>query len=217
MHYGDDWRKVAQHVSGRSEKDCITHFIKLPFGEEFISCADSGEVDDRFNEMKDPADTESGYEGIGTTPSTKRMRLTPLADASNPIMTQVAFLSALAGVDVAKSAARASVTALSEVDSRAGKEADAASGRGTTENELEKTSLDAVSALDKEELEIERAISEIAEVKLKEIRDKIVQFEELDLHMEQERQQLEQIKNMLFVDQLNVLLNRSSAQNQGNA
>lgn len=89
MHYGDDWRKVAQHVSGRSEKDCITHFIKLPFGEEFISCADSGEVDDRFNEMKDPADTESGYEGIGTTPSTKRMRLTPLADASNPIMTQV--------------------------------------------------------------------------------------------------------------------------------
>ncbi|KAK3220329.1 hypothetical protein Dsin_014299 [Dipteronia sinensis] len=31
MHYGDDWRKVAQHVGGRSEKDCITHFIKLRY------------------------------------------------------------------------------------------------------------------------------------------------------------------------------------------
>lgn len=37
---------------------------------------------------------------------------------------------------------------------------------------------------------------------MKEIKDKISHFEALDLHMEKEWQQLEQMKNMLFVDQL---------------
>ncbi|XP_068328294.1 SWI/SNF complex subunit SWI3B-like [Pyrus communis] len=64
-HYGDDWRKVAQYV-GKSEKEFVTHFIKIPFGEEFI------------------ADLESK-----DAPSPcKRMCLTPLADAGNPIMAQ---------------------------------------------------------------------------------------------------------------------------------
>lgn len=66
MHYGDDRRKVAQYV-GKSEKEFVTHFIKIPFGEEFI------------------ADLESK-----DAPSPcKRMCLTPLADAGNPIMAQV--------------------------------------------------------------------------------------------------------------------------------
>lgn len=88
MHYGDDWRKVAQHVSGRSEKDCIAHFIKLPFGEEFIS-KESRDVDNKLINMKNPSDAESELEIVGTTSPSKRMRLTPLADASNPIMAQV--------------------------------------------------------------------------------------------------------------------------------
>ncbi|CAI9775487.1 unnamed protein product [Fraxinus pennsylvanica] len=35
MHYGDDWKKVAEHVAGRSERECVTHFVNLPFGEQF--------------------------------------------------------------------------------------------------------------------------------------------------------------------------------------
>ncbi|XVF35793.1 hypothetical protein REPUB_Repub19eG0001400 [Reevesia pubescens] len=69
MHYGDDWKKVAQHVGGRTDKDCVAHFIKLPFGEEYLGHPSSNEA-------------ESGFE------TNKRMRLTPLADASNPIMAQ---------------------------------------------------------------------------------------------------------------------------------
>ena len=74
MHYGDDWKKVAQHVGGRTDKDCVAHFIKLPFGEEFLG---------------DPYEAESGFE------TNKRMRLTPLADASNPIMAQVCLFFCL--------------------------------------------------------------------------------------------------------------------------
>lgn len=85
MHYGDNWKKVAQHVSGRSEKDCISYFIKLPFGEEFIDPVYLGETDDACNIIKNSSDTE----GVDATSPRKKMRLTPLADASNPIMAQV--------------------------------------------------------------------------------------------------------------------------------
>lgn len=88
MHYGDDWRKIAQHV-GKTEKDCVSHFIKLPFGEEFIGYMDPGNVDSKFSSVKDHSDDECGSESTGQSALTKRMRLTPLADASNPIMAQV--------------------------------------------------------------------------------------------------------------------------------
>lgn len=83
MHYGDDWKKVARHV-GKGEKDCVSHFIKLPFGAEFYTFADSGNVDGSYNPVTDHGSVES----CKTSP-TKRVRLTPLADASNPIMAQV--------------------------------------------------------------------------------------------------------------------------------
>lgn len=88
MHYGDDWRKVAQHV-GRREKDCVSHFVKLPFGEEFVGPTDSGNLDAKCYQTKDPTDAECGPESSGSSSSNKRARLTPLADASNPIMAQV--------------------------------------------------------------------------------------------------------------------------------
>lgn len=76
MHYGDDWKKVAEHVGGRSAKECVARFIKLPFGEQFDGPPESGELD-----------TELGLQNA--TMTTKRMHLSPLADASNPIMAQV--------------------------------------------------------------------------------------------------------------------------------
>lgn len=76
MHYGDDWKKVAEHVGGRSTKECVARFIKLPFGEQFIGPPESAEVDGESR--SETMDLQS-----------KRMRLTPLADTSNPIVAQV--------------------------------------------------------------------------------------------------------------------------------
>ncbi|KHN33769.1 SWI/SNF complex subunit SWI3B [Glycine soja] len=61
------------------------------------------------------ADAESELDTVASAEPSKRMRLTPLADASNPIMAQAAFLSALAGSEVAQAAAQAALTTLSEV------------------------------------------------------------------------------------------------------
>ncbi|GMI82418.1 CHROMATIN REMODELING COMPLEX SUBUNIT B, switch subunit 3 [Hibiscus trionum] len=205
MHYGDDWKKVAQHVGGRTEKECVAHFVKLPFGEEYLG-----------HPLLD--DAESGFE------TNKRARLTPLADASNPIMAQAAFLSALAGVEIAEAAAQAAVNILSnKVDDTTAsrgsnvslernirQESEISSNGDTNQNASERVYADANSQLNKEEEDIERAITEITEVQMKEIQDKILRFEEMDLLVEKERQQLESMKNLLFIDQLNLSFRRNS-------
>ncbi|KAH1065887.1 hypothetical protein J1N35_030874 [Gossypium stocksii] len=204
MHYGDDWKKVAQHVGGRTDKDCVAHFVKLPFGEEYRGHPSSN-------------DDESGFE------TNKRMCLTPLADTSNPIMAQAAFLSALAGVEIAEAAAQAAVSVLSQVDdisaSRVGsgslernskRESEISSNGDTNQNALERAAYaDANSLLDKEEQDIERAITGITEVQMKDMQDKFLRFEEMDLQTEKERQQLESMKNLLFIDQLNLSFRRN--------
>ncbi|KAI4317059.1 hypothetical protein L6164_024969 [Bauhinia variegata] len=35
MHYGDDWRRIAQHVGGRSEKECIAHLLSFLLGRNY--------------------------------------------------------------------------------------------------------------------------------------------------------------------------------------
>lgn len=50
---------------------------------------------------------------------------------------------------------------------------------------------------------------------MKEIQDKIVRFEEMDLLMEKEWQQLDQIKNLLFVDQLTLMFHKKSTPKTG--
>ncbi|KAI4388521.1 hypothetical protein MLD38_000842 [Melastoma candidum] len=131
------------------------------------------------------------------------------------------------GVRVAEAATQAAVTTLSEVEygiaggrdrgavvsnskdtgSIDGKLSD---DREAVLNEAETALMEANSMLEKEELDIEKAVSEIVEVQLKDIHNKIIRFEELDLLMERERQQFDEMKHMLFVDQLSLLSRRKS-------
>lgn len=88
LQFGDDWKKVAEHIGGRSEKECVARFIKLPFGEQFMGPSDVDEVD-RYYPKKDQLNAETGVDISDVSPPTKQRCLTPLADASNPIMAQV--------------------------------------------------------------------------------------------------------------------------------
>ncbi|GMH08603.1 hypothetical protein Nepgr_010443 [Nepenthes gracilis] len=215
--YGDDWMRVAEHVSGRSEKECVACFIKLPFGEQFMDPADPGE-DASVHEMKDHCDAESIVESSG-----KRVCITPLADASNPIMAQAAFLSALAGVDIGEAAAQAAVTAVYDMDHvkcranfqppfSASKEQEA--GTTSSQDSAIQTSgeaqTDPESLLGKEEHDLERAISSIAEVQMPEIQYELIHYEVMELQLEKEWQQLNQMNNQLFLDQLALLFHMAA-------
>ncbi|CAL1355256.1 unnamed protein product [Linum trigynum] len=223
MHYGDDWKKVAQHVGGRSDKDCITHFIKLPMGEQFASSAEFGSSINKLNQMKDDNNISSS-----SSPS-KRLCLSPLADASNPIMAQAAFLSALAGTGVAEAAAQAAVTAVSEMGQGEPK-ADIRSLHGVqglqdasiTSNGsgILKSVEEAHSGVnpkpeEKEKVNVEEEIRRVAEVQMKQIQEKIMHFEEIDSQIEKEWKQMEQMRDILFYDQLNLLKHERAIRKSG--
>ncbi|KAL8491563.1 hypothetical protein ACS0TY_023237 [Phlomoides rotata] len=200
MHYGDDWKKVAEHVNGRSAKECAARFIKLPFGEQFDGPPESAELD-----------TELDLQNV-TMPN-KRIHLSPLADASNPIMAQAVFLSTLVGVDVAEQAARAAVAALPDLGNTKQQES-AYGSNGNDANTMEKALGEAKLELEKEEELLEEAISGIA-TQAREFEDKILEFEELDLQMERKWQQFQYLQNRLHADQLTILFHKTAAPKTG--
>lgn len=136
--HNDDWKCVAQHVGTKSEVDCVSRFVQLPLGEQYVGNI-SNEGSDRrsgnvigentvIKQVSSPKDssTQEQHDHVSSDdkhttddvsgPPLKRRHLTPLADASNPIMGQVAFLSAMVGSHVAEAAAHAAIAALSEED-----------------------------------------------------------------------------------------------------
>ncbi|MCL7036003.1 hypothetical protein MKW94_008877 [Papaver nudicaule] len=305
QHFGDDWKKVAEHVGGRSEKECVARFVKLPFKEQFVGPPDYAEVD-TYYEAKGRTESEAGAgagaENVSSSSPAKKRCLTPLADASNPIMAQVAFLSAMAGSGVAEAAARAAVAALSEEDllighrgskegfgslpaeterrdvlsdngnstlckleeavscapdngsSTLSKSEEAVPGAtdnanstlskleetvpGATDNDnstlskseetvpgaadndnstlskMDEDVEEAQASLKKEEQNPEKSISDIVDVKMKEIKDKIVHFEEIELQMEKEWHQLQDMKKQFYADQLAFLFHNTTPSNK---
>ncbi|XP_024318089.1 SWI/SNF complex subunit SWI3B isoform X1 [Brachypodium distachyon] len=210
MQYGEDWKKISEHVGSRSEKDCIARLLRLPFGEQFM-----GPKEDKMQFETDDDITDESRAEIS-----KRVRLTPLADASNPIMAQVAFLSAIVGSDVATAAAQAAISAQSQVDETNDSPADSSIGspkeevssaescytNGFSANDLLKeASANARVQLEKERKDIEQSLSDIVDVQMKEIQAKICRFEQKELLMEKERQQLHYLQKLLFADQLAVV------------
>ncbi|XP_068650665.1 SWI/SNF complex subunit SWI3B [Aristolochia californica] len=225
LHYGDDWKKVAHHVNSRSEKECAVHFLKLPFGEQFMEPVDADEIGKNCNDLPNhQSNSETVSEDTALSSPSKSRHLTPLADASNPIMAQAAFLSAFVGSDIAEATAQAAVRALSEQDFTSSqgeygvqasefieeidKEGPSAINVHTAARSLEEAAMEASSLLEKEENAVEQSISDIIEVQMKEVQDKLVNFERLEMHMEKEWAQLQQLKELLFADQLTLLHQR---------
>ncbi|KAL5976923.1 hypothetical protein ACLOJK_021260 [Asimina triloba] len=237
VQYGDDWKKVAEHVGSKDEKECVSRFIKLPFGEQFMRPPDVNEIDKHY-QMKEHIDLSTGVENSSVSSPAKRRCLTPLADTSNPIMGQAAFLSAVVGSEVAEAAAQAAVAALSDVDltnfqskikekieSPNGEtdqkvhdvrvwmfmnaEEDVAANGHSFTRDVEQAALDAWALLQKEEQDVERSLSSIIEIQMKEIQEKISHFESLDMQLEKEQMHLQHMKNLLFTDQLNILQHRA--------
>uniref|UniRef100_A0ACD5Z6C5 Uncharacterized protein n=1 Tax=Avena sativa TaxID=4498 RepID=A0ACD5Z6C5_AVESA len=205
LHYGENWKKVSEHVGSRSEKDCVARLIQLPFGEQFMGS----------KEQKLQFETDDDVTDESRAEISKRLRLTPLADSSNPIMAQVSFLSAIVGSGVAAAAAQAAISAQSQVDMNdslvdssisSTKEEESPYTNGLSANDLLKeASANAQVQLEKEQKDIEQSLSDIVDVQMKEIQDKINRFEQKELLMERERQQLHHLRELLFIDQLAVV------------
>jgi hypothetical protein len=106
--YGDNWNHVAHYVATKSRAECITRFIRLPFGDQFLTNAGMEFPHQAASSESMAKATQEEGSGIGSNLTTdvhqktlremkegdpaipsKRSRLTPLADSSNPILAQV--------------------------------------------------------------------------------------------------------------------------------
>ncbi|XP_020252012.1 SWI/SNF complex subunit SWI3B, partial [Asparagus officinalis] len=223
LHYGEDWKKVAEHVGSRNEKDCVARFIRLPFGEQFMGPLESEEY--MQYQKDDTIDNGNGQKSIVEPSLSKRRCLTPLADASNPIMAQVAFLSAVVGSEVAGAAAQSAIAALDDVnqanigspggmefgssdDER--QERDDSTLKGQSfDKVLSEAAFEAETQLEKEQQYVEQSITDIVEAQMKTIKEKIEHFEDVELQVEKEWLQLRHMKDLFFADRLALLQHKA--------
>lgn len=80
--YRDDWNKVSQHVSTRTQHECILHFLRLP--------------------IQDPYCEEVSLGPLAHQPI-------PFSKAGNPVMSTVAFLASVVDPRVAAAGAKAAL------------------------------------------------------------------------------------------------------------
>lgn len=103
--YQDNWNLVAEHVGSKSKDACVLQFLRLPIEDSFLTdqLANVAVKGKYFDESVSP----SGVREFTGQPL-------PFTDASNPIMTQVAFLASMVPQEVAQAATHAALSKLEE-------------------------------------------------------------------------------------------------------
>lgn len=82
--YKDDWNKVCEHVSSRTQEECILEFLRLP-------------IEDPYLDESDGVLGPLAYQPI------------PFSKSGNPVMSTVAFLASMVDPRVAAAAAKAAM------------------------------------------------------------------------------------------------------------
>ncbi|XP_039264630.2 SWI/SNF complex subunit SMARCC2-like isoform X1 [Styela clava] len=94
--YKDDWNKVSEHVSSRTQDECILQFLRLPIEDPYLEgtiAASAAEGESNSVDFKDIIKNQP----------------VPFSKAGNPVMSTVAFLASVVSPRVAAAAAKAAI------------------------------------------------------------------------------------------------------------
>ncbi|KAI3640287.1 hypothetical protein MIR68_001165 [Amoeboaphelidium protococcarum] len=198
--FDDDWIKIAEHVGTRTKEQCVLHFLQLPIEDQFLDVAEVNGKDVgplQFNNI-------------------------PFSQSDNPVMSVVAFLASTVNPGLASSAAKAALKELEQHRSRGGVNANgvaaaddsnnAAVGTGPSHTQVQQATAVALSAAavkaktlgDFEDREIQRLTNAIIEMQMKKIELKMNQFEELEVLIAKEKQEVARQRHQLFLERLNM-------------
>lgn len=119
--YNENWNDIAEHVGSKSKAQCIHHFIRLPMEDGLLENIEVPSMPISSNISNGDIgalalSNSNGYLAgscLEDIDSGSGNRL-PFANSANPVMAQVAFLTATVGPRVAAACAHASLAALSE-------------------------------------------------------------------------------------------------------
>jgi SWI/SNF related-matrix-associated actin-dependent regulator of chromatin subfamily C len=184
--YDEDWDQIAAHVGTRSREQCVLKFLQLPIEEPYV----------------DPA-TEKAITSTG---------IAPFSHADNPVLSVVAFL---VGVVDMKVAAKAAGRGVDELKARLRAEVNnKESGQDGVEegpaSNLEKAATVAIgAAAAKAHLLAEhtstdnvRLLNQAINMQLRKIETKLSQFDDLEAILEQERRELERVRQEVYCERL---------------
>jgi SWI/SNF related-matrix-associated actin-dependent regulator of chromatin subfamily C len=108
--YKDDWNKVCEHVSTRTQDECILKFLQLPIEDPYL-------------------------EGHGSALGPLAYPSIPFSQSGNPVMSTVAFLASVVDPRVASAAAKAALEEFSKMHDDTNKETNENSNLNSTDNE----------------------------------------------------------------------------------
>lgn len=224
MKQGERWDMVAQHVGTRNQMQCAMHFLQLPVEDTFLS--DLGMEARVIQQQQHQAvaskalnlssNNTDGTEQRGTAtlppPGTTVDRLmkghkdeiiVPFADTGNPLMTQLAFLTAMIGPKVAAAAAKAALEALLTGN-------DGGDGEDGGNDDVSKDKVIAACAVslsaaavkartlaDAEEREMHRLITALLDTASKKMVVKLKYLGKIEEHLVNERAQLHAYKKTI--------------------
>jgi SWI/SNF related-matrix-associated actin-dependent regulator of chromatin subfamily C len=185
--YGDNWSKVAEHVSGRSELQCVQRLLQVPLEDALLPQAGTGGI--QLSRVLKTA--ENGAVGGGNEDEMVVIDgPIPFNDAGNPVMAQVSFLSTMVGPRVAAAAAQRALEVLAEEDNAGVNNAAlpdtrvrAASAAG-----LAAAAVKARLMADAEEREMQRLIIVACENQLQRVQAKLTHLEKVDYLVKSEYQ-----------------------------
>ena len=185
--HGEDWERVAAHVSTKTKEQCIMQFLRLP-------------IEDRYLDEQDRA-----------AGAAKETNCDTFRESSH-VMAQVAFLCQSMSPEVANKATQAAMNVLLKAEPQG--EADPSHGGESDADEKEKEGADsakregdlrqkaahatalAAAALKArsialtEEKEIQRLISQVLKRQMTKLQSKLSNFEKLEDLLQQERESL---------------------------
>jgi SWI/SNF related-matrix-associated actin-dependent regulator of chromatin subfamily C len=204
--YDDDWDKIEEHVGTRSREQCIAAFLQLPIEDQYLGHAqvDAGPLQ---------------YAKI------------PFSRGDNPVMSVVAFLASVVDPKVAAAAAQSTISELkASLRNKAEGGADKAEEKGASmaidggaeasekpatsgaKGELERAATTALSAAaakahvlaTQDDRELERLVRELVDAQVKKLELKLAHFDELESILEAERREVEQARQQLYDERLEV-------------
>jgi len=239
MKQGERWDMVARHVGTRDQMQCAMHFLQLPIEDTFLSDLGmearviqqqqhQAVAAKALNLAISNTDGAHGDGGDGTgkggtatlpPPGTildrllkgqKDQMIIPFADTGNPLMTQVAFLTAMIGPQVAAAAAKAGLEALLTGNDGGVGDGDNGNISGNGDDDVSQDKVKTACAVslsaaavkartlaDAEEREMHRLITALLDTANKKMAVKLRYLDKMEEHLVNERAQLHAYKETI--------------------
>lgn len=216
--YDDEWMKIAEYVGTKTHRQCISKFLELPIEDPFLE--NNTNLQDSLEKLNsDSSITENIKSSSPANIGPMKYSRIPFNQADNPVLSVVTFLASIADPKATKAAVKAAVEELEQPnslkkyiqsykesilkkDSLAVKNNDKKDDKNKQEDSEKPNESRNKLKSTKEEIETQKMLNKLIELKLKKFELKYKNFELLEKNIENEKKEFERQHQNLYIDKL---------------